>query len=326
MVLVVGGAGYIGSHMVRLLRERGVPHAVYDNFEEGYREAVAGSDIIEGDLRNPTDLDRALSGGRFDTVMHFAAYIEVGQSVREPARFYENNLIGVKNLVDAMVRYKTKRLVFSSTAAIFGNPVYTPIDEDHPKDPTSPYGDTKLAVERMLAAYDAAYGLKTVCLRYFNACGAWPDGSLGESHRVESHLIPLVLFAAMGKRPDIRVFGSDYPTPDGTCVRDYVHVVDLADAHLRALERLRGGGGSRAYNLGNGQGYSVREVIEVVRKVTGRPITVTEAPRRPGDPAVLVASSVRARGELGWSPAYPDLETIVGHAWAWHQGHPDGYA
>lgn len=311
--------------MVRFLREHGVEHAVFDNFEEGHREAVAGSEVIEGDLRRPEDLERALSGGRFDTVMHFAAYIEVGQSVREPARFYENNLIGVKNLADAMIRSKTMRLVFSSTAAIFGNPVYTPIDEDHPKDPTSPYGDTKLAVERMLAAYDVAYGLKSVCLRYFNACGAWPDGSLGEAHRVESHLIPLIVFAALGKRTSIKLFGTDYPTQDGTCVRDYVHVVDLADAHLRALEAMRADPRSRAYNLGNGQGYSVRQVIEVVRAVTGRTITAEEAPRRAGDPAVLVASSERARRELGWMPRYPDLETIVAHAWAWHRAHPEGF-
>lgn len=325
MVLVVGGAGYIGSHMVRLLREQGIEHAVFDNFEEGHREAVSGSEIIEGDLRRPKDLDRALAGRRFDTVMHFAAYIEVGESVREPARFYENNLVGVKNLADAMLKHKTMRLVFSSTAAIFGNPQKTPIDEDHPKNPTSPYGDTKLAVERMLAAYDAAYGLKSVCLRYFNACGAWPDASIGEAHRNETHLIPLVLFAAMGKRPGIKVFGSDYPTPDGTCVRDYVHVVDLADAHLRALEGLRSEPASRCFNLGNGRGYSVREVIEVVRQVTGRPIAVEEAPRRPGDPAVLVAASEGAQRELGWSPRFANLATIVGHAWEWHRKHPNGF-
>ncbi len=325
MILVVGGAGYIGSHMCKLLREAGEEHVVFDNLEQGHREALQGSPLFEGDLRRPEDLAEAFRRYPIDTVMHFAAYIAVGESVQQPGKYYRNNVAGVLNLLEAMVEAGVDRLIFSSTAAIFGDPQYLPIDEDHPKSPTSPYGDSKWAVERMLEAFDQAHGLRSVCLRYFNASGADPDGVLGEDHRPETHLIPAVLLAVLGKAPKVRIFGTDYDTPDGTCIRDYIHIMDLADAHLLAVRHLRGGGPSERFNLGNGRGYSVREVIESVERVVGREVPKEEAPRRPGDPARLVASSQKAERLLGWKPRYPDLDTIVRHAWNWRQAHPDGY-
>lgn len=326
MILVVGGAGYIGSHMCKLLRESGEPHLVFDNLEQGHAEALQGSALVRGDLRQPEDLDRVFRDYRIDTVMHFAAYIAVGESVVSPGRYYRNNVVGVLNLLEAMVQAGVDKLIFSSTAAIFGNPRYLPIDEDHPKAPTSPYGDSKWAVERMLAAFETAHGLRSVCLRYFNAAGADPDGLLGEDHEPETHLIPAVLLAALGKAPAVRIFGTDYDTPDGTCIRDYVHIMDLAQAHLLAVRWLRDGGPSESFNLGNGKGYSVRQVIQTVERVVGCAVPQEVAPRRSGDPARLIASSAKAERLLGWRPRYPDLETIVSHAWSWRRSHPEGYS
>jgi UDP-glucose 4-epimerase len=325
MILVIGGAGYIGSHMCKLLREVDEPHLVLDNLERGHAEALQGSRMVLGDLRDLGALDRVFQDHEIDLVMHFAAYIEVGESVREPAAFYHNNLVGVLNLLEVMNRHGVQQLVFSSTAAVFGEPERTPIDEGHPKNPTSPYGNTKLAVERMIEDFGRAYGLRASCLRYFNAAGAHPDGSIGEAHDPESHLVPLAIAAVLGRRPALKVFGDDYATPDGTCVRDYVHVVDLATAHLLALRRLRAGGESRNYNLGSGNGASVRQVIDTVGTVAGRQVPFESALRRPGDPAVLVASSELAKAELGWRPRYEELETIVRHAYRWHDTHPNGY-
>lgn len=326
MILVIGGAGYIGSHMCKLLRQAGEEHVVLDNLSNGHRAAVKDSPFELGDLRNPKDLQRVFEAYPIDTVMHFAAYISVGESVREPGKYYENNTAGVLTLLEEMRKAGIRRFIFSSTAAIFGEPEYVPIDEKHPKNPQSPYGDSKHAVERMLASYDVAYGLKSVCLRYFNAAGSDPDGELGEYHTPEEHLIPLVMHAALGKRPEVRIFGTDYNTPDGTCIRDYIHIVDLAQAHLLAVRHLRDGGESKQYNLGNGVGYSVREVIDTVERVIGRPVPKVEAPRRPGDPARLIASSRLIESELGWKPKYPELEEIVRHAWNWLEKHPNGYS
>lgn len=324
MILVVGGAGYIGSHVVRQLRLAGLPHLVFDNLCSGHRASISGSDLVVGDLRSREDLDAVLGDHEIDLVMHFAAHISVGESVREPAKYFENNTSGVLTLLDAMRRRNIRQFVFSSTAAVFGEPDYVPIDENHPKVPTSPYGTSKLMVEQMLAAFDRAYEMRSVILRYFNAAGAAPDGSIGEDHDPEEHLIPLAISAAAGRRGELKVFGTDYPTPDGTCIRDYIHVEDLATAHLLAAEHLKRGGLSRDYNLGNGHGFSVREVIETVSRVVGHPVPFSEAERRPGDPARLIASSERARQELGWSPR-AELETIVRDAWRWHESHPEGY-
>ena len=326
MILVVGGAGYIGSHMVRLLREAGEAHLVMDNLEQGHRAAVGESPFVQADLRDRAALDRVFADHpEIDAVVHMAAYIAVGESERAPGKYWENNTAGVLNLLEAMRGANVSRFVFSSTAAVFGEPKYTPIDEGHPKDPTSVYGDTKLAVERMLDGYDRAHGLRSVCLRYFNACGAAPDATIGEDHHPEEHLVPLAIYAAMGRRGALKVFGTDWPTPDGTCVRDYVHVLDLASAHLLAIRHLRGGGEGRKYNLGNGKGFSVREVLDSVGRVAGTPVPADDAPRRAGDPAVLIASSAAIREAWGWSPAYTDLDEIVRTAWAWHASHPNGY-
>lgn len=326
MVLVVGGAGYIGSHVCAVLRDRNDPHRVFDNLSSGHREAIEGTELVEGDIRSAADLDRAFAGGDVDLVMHFGAYISVGESVRDPAKYFENNVFGTYTLLEAMRRHGVRSLVFSSTAAVFGEPDYVPIDEGHPKSPTSPYGESKLMVERMLASYDRAYGLKSVCLRYFNAAGAHPSGAIGEDHTPEEHLVPVAILAALGKRPPLKVFGSDYDTPDGTCVRDYIHILDLAEAHLLAADHLRSGGESRQYNLGNGEGFSVRHVIETVERASGRTVPHEDADRRPGDPARLIAASDRIRTDWGWKPRYPELETIVEHAWRWHESHPKGYS
>ncbi len=325
MILVVGGAGYIGSHMVRLLRERGMPHLVFDDFSSGHREAIADSPYVQGDLRSGRDLSNVLKDHPIDVVMHFAAFISVGESVREPAKYFDNNTTGVVTLLNTMRDHGVDKFVFSSTAAVFGEPNYVPIDEDHPKLPTSPYGESKLMVERILAAYETAYGFRSVCLRYFNAAGADPSAEIGEDHTPEEHLIPLAIQAATGKRPSLKIFGTDYDTPDGTCIRDYVHVCDLASAHLEAVNHLRLGGVSRQFNLGNGHGFSVREVLDTVSRVTGLEVPALAADRRPGDPARLIAASDRARKELGWTPEYSSLETIIAHAWAWHHSHPNGY-
>jgi UDP-glucose 4-epimerase len=316
-VLVVGGAGYIGSHMVKHLLRAGIDTTTLDNLSTGYRDAIVGGTLVEGDCSDPALLDRVLGSRRFDAVMHFASCIQVGESVRDPAKYYANNVVSTLVLLDTMRRHGVGRFVFSSAAAVYGNPRTTPIPEEHPKEPINPYGRTKWVVEQVLDDYDRAYGMKSVRLRYFNAAGADPDGKLGERHVPETHLIPLVLQAASGRREAITVFGRDYATPDGTCIRDYVHVEDLCDAHLLALRRLAAGGGSAAYNLGNGLGFSVKEVIGVARWVTGREIPVRYGERRDGDPPVLVADAARAKSELGWKPGLFELETIVRHAWAW---------
>ena len=325
-ILVVGGAGYIGSHMVKLLL--GCSHDVVtlDNLSTGYRDAVLGGGFAEVDLAHRGAMDEVFGGGGFDAVMHFASFIQVGESVRAPAKYYRNNFANTLNLLEAMVDHGVRRFIFSSTAAIFGEPDYVPIDEAHPQRPINPYGMTKLMVEQALADFDRAYGLKSVCLRYFNAAGADPDGMLGERHDPETHLIPLLLQVASGRRPSIQVFGRDYDTPDGTCIRDYIHIVDLCEAHLAALDYLVAGGASERFNLGNGNGFSVQQMIDTAEQVTGRPIRTVDAPRREGDPARLVADARKAQEVLRWMPRYADPATIVGHAWAWEkkQGMPPG--
>jgi UDP-glucose 4-epimerase len=316
-ILVVGGAGYIGSHMVQALLEAGHRPVTLDNLSTGHRDMVPGGDFVEGDLSDARCLDEVFSDLRPDAVMHFAADSLVAESVADPLKYYRNNVSGTLGLLEAMVRHGTGAFIFSSTAAVYGEPERVPIDEDHPCRPTNPYGATKIAVERMLADCDTAHGLRSIRLRYFNAAGAHESVPIGERHRPETHLIPIVLQAAAGLRDEVQVFGTDYPTPDGTCVRDYIHVSDLATAHLLALERMMDGGGSTVYNLGNSRGHSVREVIDAVRRVTGRSVREKAAARRPGDPAVLVAASDRIRRELGWRPRFEDLETIVGTAWEW---------
>jgi UDP-glucose 4-epimerase len=318
-VLVVGGAGYIGSHMVKNLCERGVNVTTFDNLCSGHRDAVLGGEFIEGDLADRPALERVFAARRYDAVMHFASFIEVGESVRLPGKYYRNNVSNTLNLLECMQAAGIDQFIFSSTAAIFGTPQRVPIDETHPTQPINPYGRSKLMVEQMLADLDRAHGLRSVCLRYFNAAGADPEGQLGERHNPETHLIPLVLQAASGRRPSMSVFGTDYDTPDGTCIRDYVHVADLCEAHWLALQSLAQGEGSQSYNLGNGDGFSVFEVIDTVRKVTGREFTVKHETRRAGDPSRLVADSSAARQNLGWVPKYPSLQTIVEHAWAFEQ-------
>jgi UDP-glucose 4-epimerase len=316
-ILVVGGAGYIGSHMVKVLSEAGHDVVVFDNLISGHRDAVLAGEFVFGDLADIEALSLLFSKYKFGAVMHFAGFIQVGESVCNPALYYRNNVSNTQNLLDVMVANSVSHLIFSSTAAIFGEPNYTPIDESHPKKPINPYGRTKLIVEAMLKDYDVAYGLKFACLRYFNAAGAHPDGLLGERHSPETHLIPLVLQVASGELNAIQRFGKDYDTVDGTCIRDYVHVMDLCDAHLLALNHLLSGGASDSYNLGNGNGFSVSQVIDVAERVSGVTINVIDGPRREGDPAVLVADSSMATKVLGWTPNYSKLETIIEHAWNW---------
>ena len=318
-ILVVGGAGYIGSHMVKQLLDSGHDVSALDNLSNGHRDAVLDGHFIEGDVGDRELVTQLMTATRFDAVMHFASFIEVGESVRDPAGYYQNNVVNTKTLLDAMLDCGIKHFIFSSTAAIFGEPLYTPIDEAHPKDPINPYGRSKLMVEHLLEDYDRAYGLKSVALRYFNAAGADPGGQIGERHDPETHLIPLVLQAASGRREFISIFGEDYDTPDGTCVRDYVHVNDLCNAHLLALEFLQSGQQSGRFNLGNGQGFSVRQVIDCARQVTGVDFSVRQEKPREGDPAVLVADSTRARTELGWNPQYVELAKMIDSAWQWEQ-------
>lgn len=319
LILVTGGAGYIGAHACKALSEVGYQVVVFDNLEYGHKEFVRWGDFVEGDLNSPEALKALFKKYQPDAVMHFAAYSYVGQSVEDPLRYYRNNVVGSLNLLEVVRAFDVKRFVFSSTCATYGIPEGVPISEDHPQNPINPYGETKLIIERMLRDFDVAYGIKSVSLRYFNAAGADPDGEVGEDHSPETHLIPLVLNAAAGISPDITLFGTDYDTPDGTCIRDYIHVTDLADAHVRALTYLMEGSDSAVFNLGNGNGYSVREVIESAIRVTGRRVPVVEGKRRQGDPPSLVGSSVKARETLGWSPAYADIDTIIEHAWRWHQ-------
>lgn len=315
-VLVVGGAGYIGSHMVKRLGQAGCAVTTLDNLSAGHADAVLCGELVPGDLADRDLLDALLARG-FDAVMHFASFIQVGESVADPARYYDNNVVNTLRLLERMRAHGVQRFIFSSTAATFGEPRYTPIDEAHPQLPINPYGRSKLMVEQMLQDFDRAYGLKSVSLRYFNAAGADPEGELGERHDPETHLIPLVLRAASGRLPAITVYGRDYDTPDGTCIRDYIHVTDLCEAHWLALQSLLRGGPSQAYNLGNGRGFSVQEVIETAERITGRRLRVIEGSRRQGDPARLVADATRAQEALGWRPMHSDLPTLMAHAWAW---------
>lgn len=317
-ILVIGGAGYIGSHTVRMLAKQGYNPVVFDNLSKGHREAVAAYPFELGDLGDKTRLSEVFKKYNIEAVMHFAAFIEVGESVKEPSKYYHNNVAKVLNLLDAMVENNIKYFVFSSTAATFGEPVKEKIDETHPQLPINPYGNTKLMVEKMLADFDTAYGLKATALRYFNASGADDSGEIGESHNPESHLIPIVLQAAAGKRSSIKMFGDDYPTPDGTCVRDYVHVNDLARAHILALEKMFKENKSERFNLGSGNGFSVAELVKEAKKITGVNFKVEVAPRRAGDPAVLVADSTKAQQVLGWKPQY-SLTRIIETAWNWEQ-------
>jgi UDP-glucose 4-epimerase len=320
-ILVVGGAGYIGSQMVRRLCGAGYHPVVLDNLSGGRREAAGPARLVVADLGDSGALDALMQAFDFKAVMHFASFIQVGESVAEPSKYYDNNVGNTVRLLDAMVRHQIGCFIFSSTAAIFGEPEYVPIDEKHPKAPINPYGRSKLMVEQILADFDRAYGLRASCLRYFNAAGADPDALTGECHEPETHLIPLVLQAASGRRAAITVYGENYETPDGTCIRDYIHVSDLCDAHLLALEALLDGGPSTHYNLGNGAGYSIMEVIEAVERVTGSVIVRESGARRAGDPPVLVADSTLAKAALHWTPKFADLDTIILHAWRWEQKH-----
>ena len=318
-VMVVGGAGYIGSHMVKMLLSEGHEVVTFDNLSSGHRDAVLGGEFILADLADQQALATAFSQYQPEAVLHFASFIQVGESVTRPDKYYRNNFSNTLNLLDAMVAHGVQHFIFSSTAAVFGEPDYVPIDEQHPCRPVNPYGRSKWMVEQILTDYQLAFGLNSVCLRYFNAAGADPEGLLGERHDPETHLIPLILQAASKRRANIHVFGRDYDTPDGTCIRDYIHIHDLCTAHLLALRYLQAGGVSERFNLGNGAGFSVQQVIDTVQHVTDRPIEIVNAERRAGDPARLVADSRRARSELGWQPIYADLQAIVAHAWAWEQ-------
>ena len=320
MILVTGGAGYIGSHYVLYERARGSEVVVLDNLVFGHREAVpADVPFVEGSLVDRATLDRVFTEYPIDAVVHFAAFAYVGESVTHPAKYYGNNVVATLGLLDAMRDHNVRHFIFSSSCATYGNPVYVPMDEHHPQDPINPYGESKFICEKIMQAYDHAYGLRFAALRYFNASGADPEGRIGESHAPETHLIPLVLQAALGTRGPVTVFGTDYDTPDGTCIRDYIHVLDLAQAHSLALARLREGGGSGFYNLGTESGYSVRQVIDIVERVSGRPVPVEFGPRRAGDPPRLVASAAKAKTELGWQPRYTDLAETIATAWAWEQ-------
>lgn len=317
-ILVIGGAGYIGSHMVRMLAKQGYNPVVFDNLSKGHREAVANYPFELGDLGDKARLTEVFKKYGIEAVMHFAAFAEVGESVKEPSKYYHNNVAKVLDLLDTLVENDIKYFVFSSTAATFGEPIRPKIDESHPQNPINPYGNTKLMVEKILADFDTAYGLKATALRYFNASGADDSGEIGESHNPETHLIPIVLQAAAGKRASIKMFGTDYPTPDGTCVRDYVHVNDLARAHILALEKMFKDNVSERFNLGSGNGFSVAEIVKEAKRITGIDFTVEKAPRRDGDPAVLVADSAKAERILGWKPQY-NLTRIIETAWNWEQ-------
>lgn len=324
-ILVTGGAGYIGSHTVAELLDQGKDVVVIDNLQSGHRGALLGGKLYEGDLRDKELLAKLFAENEIEAVIHFAANSLVGESMKDPVKYYDNNVYGTLCLLEAMNAANVRKIVFSSTAATYGEPEKVPIEETDITNPTNVYGETKLMMERMMAWFDKVLGIKYVALRYFNAAGAHESGKIGEDHNPESHLIPLILQTALGQRPSISVFGDDYNTPDGTCVRDYIHVGDLADAHLRAVDYLLGGGDSDVFNLGNGQGFSVKEVIAKVKEVTGRDFPVVVSPRRDGDPAVLIASSDKARSVLGWKPSRQNLDDIIRSAWQWHLNHPDGY-
>jgi len=325
-ILVCGGAGYIGSHTVSALREKGKEVVVYDNLQKGHRRAVPkGVSFYIGDLRSKETLEGVFEKENIEAVIDFAADSLVGESVEDPLKYYNNNVCGTVSLLETMAKFGVESIVFSSTAATYGEPENIPILETDRTEPKNPYGDSKLTVEKILKWADPAYNIKYTALRYFNAAGAHLSGNIGEDHNPETHLIPLILQVPLGLRDTIYIFGTDYETKDGTCVRDYIHVTDLSEAHILALERLMQGGESRIYNLGNGRGFSVREVIETARKITGREIKAVESERRPGDPAVLIASSEKDKSELGWSPEYNDLEKIIETAWKWHKTHPNGF-
>ncbi|MCP3031499.1 UDP-glucose 4-epimerase GalE [Halobacillus sp. A1] len=325
-ILVCGGAGFIGSHAVVKLIEQEKDVVVVDNLQTGHSQSVfKEAAFYEGDLRNETFLNEVFEKESIDAVIHFAADSLVGESVEDPLKYYDNNMGGAISLLRTMANHEVKKIVFSSTAAAYGEPEQIPIQESDLTNPTNPYGETKLAVEKMLKWAEQAHGIQHVILRYFNVAGADPKSRIGEDHRPETHLIPLILQVPLGKREKIMIFGDDYDTKDGTCVRDYIHVNDLVDAHLLAIDRLEGDSGSGIYNLGNGQGFTVKEVIDAARKVTKHKIPAEVAPRRAGDPAQLVASSEKAAQELGWAPRYPDIETIITHAWDWFKNHPEGY-
>jgi UDP-arabinose 4-epimerase len=318
-ILVTGGAGYVGSHAVRVLDAKGFEIVVLDDLSKGHREAVPPALLEEGSLLDRGRLEDVFRRHRPDAVMHFASHCAAGESVEDPRKYFRDNLTGAIQLFEAVLDHGVRRVVFSSTCAVYGAPVRVPMDEDHPQAPVNPYGETKLAIEKMLRAYDAAYGLRSACLRYFNAAGADPAGGIGEKHDPEGHLIPRILDVAHAGTGTVTVNGTDYPTPDGTCVRDYVHVTDLGEAHALALAWMERADRSGAFNLGTGKGHSVTEVIDIVRRITGQPIAIATGPRREGDPPVLVACADRARGELGWEPRYSSLETIVGTAWTWRR-------
>jgi UDP-glucose-4-epimerase GalE len=320
-ILVTGGAGYIGSHTAKFLAVAGHQPVIFDDMSQGHEWAVKWGPLERGSLSDPTRLAAVFRTHRVDAVVHFAANALVGESMTNPTKYFRNNTVGTLNLLEAMRDAGVGTIVFSSTCATYGNPVRVPIDEAHPQAPVNPYGESKLMVEKMLRWYGEIHGLRWMALRYFNAAGADPESEIGEDHDPETHLIPLVVGAAQGTRPPVGIFGTDYATPDGTAVRDYIHVVDLADAHLRALDRLGKGEPSQAINLGTGRGHSVREVVDAVARVSGKRVPVVESARRPGDPAELVAAPARAREVLGWTCQYAELETIVRHAWTWHEAH-----
>ena len=325
-ILVCGGAGYIGSHAVHALIEKGEQVVIVDNLQTGHRGALnPKAKFYEGDIRDASVLDKIFTENKVEAVIHFAANSLVGESMEKPLLYFNNNVYGMQVLLEAMVRHGVDKIVFSSTAAVYGEPKRVPIHEDDETCPTNTYGETKLTMEKMMKWVSRANGVRYVSLRYFNAAGALPDGSIGEDHATETHLIPLILQVPTGRRDHITVFGDDYPTPDGTCLRDYIHVVDLADAHVLALEYLRKGGASDIFNLGNGQGFSVKEMIAAAEKATGRSIKVEIGARRAGDPAQLIASSEKARSVLGWKPQFMDVEQVIGTAWRWHEHHPHGY-
>ena len=326
-ILVCGGAGYIGSHAVHQLIEKGESVVIVDHLQTGHRDAVhPKAKFYEGDIRDADVLDKIFTENAIDTVVHFAANSLVGESVEKPLKYFNNNVYGMQILLESMVKHSVDKIVFSSTAAVYGEPKRIPILEDDPTEPTNPYGESKRIMEKMMKWVSRANGVRFVSLRYFNAAGAIEDGSIGEDHNPESHLIPLILQVPMGKRDHIAVFGEDYPTPDGTCLRDYIHVIDLADAHVLAIDYLRKGGESNIFNLGNGRGFSVKEMIEAAKKATGRDIKVEIGARRAGDPAQLIASSEKAKKVLGWRPKYTDVKQIIQTAWTFHQKHPEGYA
>ena len=319
MILVTGGAGYIGAHVVKLLSRSGFETVVYDNLSRGHREMVSAGEFVQGELSDKNQLLEVMRDRKIDSVIHFAASSLVGESEEDPHRYYQNNIMNGINLLGAMVEAGVRKIVFSSSAAVYGDPVEVPIREDHPTRPTNVYGDTKLIIEGILGKYSVAYGMDSVSLRYFNAAGADPDAEIGEDHTPETHLIPIVLDCALGRRKEVTMFGTDYATPDGTCIRDYIHVNDLADAHIRALTHIDRNKGPFSYNLGNGAGFSVRKVIESTERVTGTKIMVREGGKRKGDPAQLVASSEKIMKDLGWKPAFPELDTIIETAWKWHR-------